>query len=155
MYDKVVAMLKDRGVEVEDIAQLVFLLQSKYKDITIVECTQSVLKVLAKREIQNAVITGVQLDKLAEKDMLEEPLLSIIKSDEPLYGIDEILALSITNVYGSIGFTNYGYLDKEKPGILEYLNRHSKGQVNTFLDDIVAGIAAAASARIAHKGEKL
>ncbi|EGD50017.1 phosphatidylglycerophosphatase A, partial [Thermoanaerobacter ethanolicus JW 200] len=62
-------------------------------------------------------MTGIALDKLAEKDMLEEPLLSILKKDEPLYGIDEILALSITNVYGSIGLTNFGYLDKVKPGI--------------------------------------
>ena len=51
--------------------------------------------------------------------MLSEPLQDIVKRDEGLYGIDEVIALSIVNVYGSIGFTNFGYIDKLKPGILE------------------------------------
>ena len=101
--------------------------------------------------MQNAVITGIQIDMLAEKEQLEEPLQSIIKTDEGLYGVDEILAFSIVNVYGSIGFTNYGYIDKIKPGILKYLNDKSSGQVNTFLDDIVGAIAAAAASRLAHR----
>jgi len=74
----------------------------------------------------------------------------MLYQDEGLYGIDEVISLSIVNVYGSIGFTNYGYIDKIKPGILEKLNNHENGQVNTFLDDIVGAIAAAASSRIAH-----
>ena len=57
--------------------------------------------------------------------MLSEPLQDIVKRDEGLYGIDEVIALSIVNVYGSIGFTNFGYIDKLKPGILEYLNDKS------------------------------
>jgi phosphatidylglycerophosphatase A len=101
--------------------------------------------------VQNAVITGIQIDKLAENGQLEEPLLSIIQTDEGLYGVDEILAFSIVNVYGSIGFTNYGYIDKIKPGILKYLNDKSSGKVNTFLDDIVGAIAAAAASRLAHR----
>ncbi len=52
-------------------------------------------------------------------------------------------------MYGSIGFTNYGFIDKQKPGILEKLNDKSYG-CNTFLDDIVGAIAAAASSRLAH-----
>ena len=60
-------------------------------------------------------MTGIQLDILAEKEALLEPLQEIVTSDEGLYGIDEIMALSIVNVYGSIGFTNYGYIDKVKP----------------------------------------
>ena len=78
------------------------------------------------------------------------PLQHIIEDDEGLYGIDEILALSIVNVYGTIGFTNYGYIDKVKPGILKELNSHDGVHVHTFLDDIVGAIAAAAS-RLAHK----
>ncbi|MBZ5798248.1 hypothetical protein K8353_50405, partial [Burkholderia contaminans] len=39
------------------------------------------------------------------------PLQDMIEHDEGLYGVDEILAFSIVNVYGSIGFTNYGYVD--------------------------------------------
>ena len=45
-------------------------------------------------------------------------LNDILSEDEPLYGVDEILALSIVSVYGSIGFTNYGYIDKVKPEFL-------------------------------------
>ncbi len=55
------------------------------------------------------------------------------------------------NVYGSIGFTNYGYIDKVKPGILEKLNDKTDGDCHTFLDDIVGAIAAAASSRLAHR----
>ncbi|MBP0725616.1 phosphatidylglycerophosphatase A [Bacillus sp. RG28] len=146
------ALLEQRGVRLEDIADLVYFLQSKYhENLTIDECLHNVRRVLTKREIQNAVVTGIQLDILAEKNLIEEPLLSIIKKDEGLYGIDETIALSIVNVYGSIGFTNYGYIDKLKPGILERLNDKSTGLVNTFLDDIVGAIAAAASSRLAHR----
>jgi len=93
---------------------------------------------------------------LAEKKMLEAPLQGIIESDESLYGVDEVLSFSIVNVYGSIGFTNYGYVDKLKPGILKKLNDKSSGSCHTFLDDIVGAIAAAASSRLAHsvRGEK-
>lgn len=149
--------LKERGVTIDDIAELVFYLQEKYHPgLKIEECKENIERVLEKREVQNAIITGIQLDRLAEKGMLDEPLQSIIKSDEGLYGVDEILAFSIVNVYGSIGFTNYGYVDKQKPGILEKLNDQSTGECHTFLDDIVGAIAAAASSRLAHsvKGEK-
>ncbi|PLR79401.1 phosphatidylglycerophosphatase A [Bacillus sp. V3-13] len=143
--------LHERGVEIQDIAELVFFLQEKYHpNLDINDCIQNVEKVLSKREVQNAILTGIQLDILAEKRMLEDPLQTIIQTDESLYGVDEILALSIINVYGSIGFTNYGYIDKEKPGILKHLNDKSKGKCNTFLDDIVGAIAAAASSRLAH-----
>src|SRR5699024_12138740 len=84
-----------------------------------------------------------ELDILAEKGLLSEPLQDIISRDEGLYGIDEVIALSIVNVYGSIGFTSYGYIDKQKPGILKKLNDHSDGDVNTFLVDIVGAIASA------------
>ncbi|MDP4085643.1 MAG: phosphatidylglycerophosphatase A [Bacillota bacterium] len=144
--------LKERGVDIKDIASLVFYLQQKYhQNLKIEDCVENVERVLSKREVQNAILTGIQLDMLAEKGLLEEPLQSIIKIDESLYGVDEILALSIVNVYGSIGFTNYGYIDKQKPGILERLNDKSTGECHTFLDDIVGAIAAAASSRLAHR----
>ncbi|WP_042353885.1 phosphatidylglycerophosphatase A family protein [Bacillus rubiinfantis] len=144
--------LKERGVRIEDIADLVYYLQNKYhKNLQMKDCLENVERVLSKREVQNAIITGIQLDRLAEKGMLEEPLQSIIATDESLYGVDEILAFSIVNVYGSIGFTNYGYIDKQKPGILARLNDKSTGECHTFLDDIVGAIAAAASSRLAHR----
>ncbi|RFU63787.1 phosphatidylglycerophosphatase A family protein [Peribacillus glennii] len=146
--------LGERGVTVQDIADLVMYLQKNYHDdLKMEDCIHNVERVLSKREVQNAIITGIQLDMLAEKKMLEEPLQTIIQVDEGLYGVDEILAFSIVNVYGSIGFTNYGYIDKQKPGILKYLNDKSTGMVHTFLDDIVGAIAAAASSRLAHRVE--
>ncbi|ACJ34774.1 phosphatidylglycerophosphatase A family protein [Anoxybacillus flavithermus] len=144
--------LANRGVTIEHIAELVYYLQSKYHpDLQMDECIHNVNRVIAKREVQNALFTGIQLDILAEKGLLEEPLQSFIAKDEGLYGVDEILALSIVNVYGSIGFTNYGYIDKQKPGILKQLNDKSSGYCHTFLDDIVGAIAAAASSRLAHR----
>ncbi|RSK28436.1 phosphatidylglycerophosphatase A [Bacillus sp. HMF5848] len=144
--------LIDRGVTTEDLAKLVYYLQEKYHpSLSMDDCRINVERVLSKREVQNAIITGIQLDILAEKGMLEEPLQSILSKDEGLYGVDEILALSIVNVYGSIGFTNYGYIDKQKPGILAELNDKSSGACHTFLDDIVGAIAAAASSRLAHR----
>ena len=147
--------LKERGGTIQDIAELVFYLQEKYhENLKIDDCIANVERVLSKREVQNAIITGIQLDILAEKKLLEEPLQNIIQTDESLYGVDEILALSIVNVYGSIGFTNYGYIDKQKPGILQHLNDKSTGECHTFLDDIVGAIAAAASSRLAHRAAR-
>ncbi|MGD9677488.1 MAG: phosphatidylglycerophosphatase A [Vulcanibacillus sp.] len=151
LYLKTIKLLNDRGVTTNDIAKLVNQLQHEYfPDITEEECEFQVNKVLQKREVQNAVITGIELDILAEKKLLRSPLLEMLIHDDSLYGIDEIISLSIVNVYGSIGFTNYGYIDKLKPGIIGELNKHHNGQVNTFLDDVVGAIAAASSSRIAH-----
>ncbi|MBP3038643.1 phosphatidylglycerophosphatase A [Bacillaceae bacterium Marseille-Q3522] len=148
--------LQIRGVELEKIAELVFSLQKKYhKDLNMQDCIGHIEKVLSKREVQNAILTGIQLDILAEKGMLEEPLQSMVDTDEGLYGVDEILALSILNVYGSIGLTNYGYIDKLKPGILAVLNDKTSGKCHTFLDDIVGAIAAAASSRLAHRANNV
>ncbi len=146
------ALLEERGVPVIEIAKLVYFLQEKYiPELTLEECMESVEAVLKKREVQNTILTGIQLDVLAEQNKLLTPLQEIVAKDEGLYGIDEIMALSIVNVYGSIGFTNYGYIDKVKPGILAMLNSHEGPQVHTFLDDIVGAMAAAAASRIAHQ----
>ncbi|WP_086349843.1 phosphatidylglycerophosphatase A family protein [Candidatus Enterococcus clewellii] len=145
------ALLKQRGVEIKDIAELVMFLQEKYVDqLDMDTCIENVEAVLTKREVHNTIITGIQLDILAEEGKLLQPLQQILSDDEGLYGIDEILALSIVNVYGSIGFTNYGYIDKVKPGILAELNSHDGKSVHTFLDDIVGAIAASAASRLAH-----
>src|SRR5690625_1103613 len=141
----------ERGVTIDDKDKLVYYLQTQYHtELRIEECANNGNQVLKKREVQHGILTGIQLDVLAEEKKLVEPLQTTIETDESLYGIDEIIAFSIVNVYGSIGFTNYGYIDKQKPGILEKLNDKSSGEVNTFLDDIVGAIAAAASSRLAH-----
>jgi phosphatidylglycerophosphatase A len=151
MTEMTIDMLRRRGVELGDIGDLVMELQKKYyPDLTKEICVENVNAVLKKRESIHAILTGIALDEIAEKKGLPEPLQSIVESDAGLFGIDEIIPLSIVNVYGSIGLTNYGYLDKEKIGILKVLDEMKDGHVHTFLDDLVAAIAAAAASRIAH-----
>ncbi|CCV63975.1 Phosphatidylglycerophosphatase A [Alteracholeplasma palmae J233] len=153
-YDVIVKRLKSRGVELEDIAVITYDLQSKYiKGLKKETCLEHVKRVIMKREVQHAVLTGIELDVLAEENKLSEPLSTLLLNDYGLYGIDEILALSIVNVYGSIGLTNFGYVDKVKPGIIGKLDSKNEGKVvcNTFLDDIVGAIAAAAASSVAHR----
>ncbi|KRK70305.1 phosphatidylglycerophosphatase A [Lacticaseibacillus nasuensis] len=150
------ALLTERGVSIPAIAELVLFLQAKFiPGLDEATAEESVRIVLRKREVQNAVMTGIALDKAAEAGSLEPPLQNIIAEDEGLYGVDEILAFAIVNVYGSIGFTNYGYIDRVKPGILAKLNAHEPGIIHTFLDDIVGAIAAAAASRLAHAHPEL
>ncbi|MCK8815749.1 phosphatidylglycerophosphatase A [Natroniella sulfidigena] len=152
MKELIVKRLEQRGVSIREIADLVYKLQSPYDDtITMDKCIDSVDQVLNKREVQYTLLTGIALDKLTEQGAVEEPLASIIERDEPLYGVDESLALAIANIYGTIGFTSFGYLDKNKIGVMKKLDTIKGEQVNTFIDDLVAGIAAAAAARIAHQ----
>lgn len=147
----VIKKLEERGVKIEDIAKIVLELQIQYNPtLTLEECIFNVERVLDKREVLHAVLVAIELDVLAEKGQLSYPLQYIVETDEGLFGIDEVIALSIVNIYGSIGLTSYGYVDKAKTGIVKKLD--SKGEkVNTFLDDIVGAIAAAASSRVAHR----
>ncbi|MEW6049441.1 MAG: phosphatidylglycerophosphatase A, partial [Bacillota bacterium] len=152
MREQVIEWLRSRGVELEDIARVVLEIQKpRLPEITLAECLESVERVIDKREAQFAILTGIALDVLAEQGQLPDPLRTAVREDSPLYGIDEVLALAITNLYGSVGLTAFGYLDKRKPGIIGQLNRHRDGAVHTFLDDLVAGVAAAAAARVAHR----
>ncbi|CAK7067484.1 phosphatidylglycerophosphatase A [Tissierella carlieri] len=151
LHEMTIEMLERRGVTLEDIGELVLFLQGKYyPDLTLEVCIENIKAVLTKREIIHAILTGIALDEIAEKKLLPEPLQTIVESDEGLYGIDEIIPLSIVNVYGTIGLTNYGYLDKEKIGIIKKIDGMKGIAVHTFLDDLVAAIAAATASRIAH-----
>lgn len=144
-------LLERRGVTIRDIAEIVFELQKKHiPNLTLEMCDESVATVLRKREVQYAVITGIELDIAAENGHLGEIITDTLMSDTGLYGIDEILALSIVNVYGSIGLTNFGYVDKLKLGIVKKLDSIKGSHCNTFIDDIVGALAAAAAARTAH-----
>lgn len=146
--------LEDRGVHGRDIAQLVLDLQRSFvPGLTLDMCEESVAAVLEKREVFNALVTGIALDMLAERGLLPQPLQRMVFEDDHLYGIDEVMALSIVNIYGTIGLTNFGYLDKVKPGVVGRCdhNGHDKGRCNTYLDDLVSAVAAAAASRIAHR----
>lgn len=144
--------LKRRGVKVEDIAEIVYEMQLPYNEgLKIEQCIHSVERVLRKREVQHSVLVGIELDELAEKKMLSQPLQTIIETDEGLFGVDETLALSSVLTYGSIALTTFGHLDKNKVGIIKRLDSKVGNGVHTFLDDLVGSIAACAASRIAHK----
>ncbi|MBD8500192.1 phosphatidylglycerophosphatase A [Paenibacillus arenosi] len=150
-YTMAVSWLEQRGVKLEAIAEIVYKLQKPYNALLELEqCLDSVKSVLHKREVQYTLMTGIAMDMMAERKQWPEPLQSMLEADESLYGVDETLALGITSMFGMIGLTSFGYLDKNKLGILGQLNNDHSG-IHVFLDDLVAGLAAAASARIAHQ----
>lgn len=147
-----IAALARRNVTIEDIAEIVFEMQKSYNDgLRMEHCVESVQSVLKKREVQHALLVGIELDELAEKKMLSEPLQTIVESDEGLFGVDETIALGSVFTYGSIAVTTFGHLDKQKIGIIEKLDTKLGLGVNTFLDDLVGSIAASAASRIAHR----
>lgn len=151
VYEKTLQLLTERGVTIPAIAEIVYEMQSPYnKELTMAECIESVEKVLQKREVQHAILVGIELDKLAEQGMLSEPLQTIVETDEGLFGVDETLALGAVLGYGSIAVTTFGHLDKNKVGIIKQLDTKRGKGVHTFLDDLVASIAASASGRLAH-----
>jgi len=152
MYEKCVDYLRMRGVTLDDIADCVLFLQRDYHPyITKNICMQAIKEVLHKREVQHAILTGICMDIAAENHHLKDAQLEqILMKDSSLYGIDEVLAYGICNLYGSIALTNYGYIDKCKPGIIQKLNEDHELQCNTFLDDIIGAIAAASAGKLAH-----
>lgn len=154
-FSVIVDRLEKRGVKLTDIAQVTYDLQKKYvATLTMETCMDHVVRVLMKREVQHAILTGIEIDRLAEEGLISEPLSTILLSDYGLYGVDEILALSIVNVYGSIGLTNFGFVDKTKPGIIGELDNkkgESKKVCNTFIDDLVGAVAASAASSVAHR----
>jgi phosphatidylglycerophosphatase A len=144
--------LATRGVKIEDIAEIVYAMQLPYyPNLQMHQCIDSVERVLEKREAQHALLVGIELDELAEKGMLSEPLQTLVTQDEGLFGCDETLALGSVLSYGSIAVTTFGHLDKHKVGIIKRLDTKTGQSVHTFLDDLIASVAASASSRLAHR----
>lgn len=154
MYSKSLELLEERGVTLADIVDIVKFLQRDYvDDIDTLDIKKIVMEVLEKREVQYALVTGIMVDKQVESGNFgDKDLQEVIMHDQGLYGIDEVLAYGICNLYGSIALTNFGYVDKVKPGIIGILNDHRPGECHTFLDDLVGAIAAAAAGKLAHSG---
>jgi len=149
-----IALLQSRGVSLDEIVDCVYFLQQEYhQNLDKKVLMESVLSVLDKREVQFALMTAIELDVLAEKRRFENKNLeAVIARDEGLFGTDEVLAYSICNLYGSIALTNFGFIDKQKYGVVARLNEEGKQglKCHTFLDDMVGAIAAAAASRFAH-----
>lgn len=155
--DEMLAMnietLKNRGVSLDDIAEIAFHQQSKWKDdISYQDCFESVEKILSLRDVFHILQLGAEIDRLTEEKLIQGPMQQILATDLGMFGIDELFGLELAGMYGTIGKTNFGDIDVNKPGIVAKLNSDGKEgneACHTFLDDIVGAIAAAASTRVA------
>lgn len=150
-YDFVVGTLKARGVDLHQLSDIAYDLQHEFEPrITREECYEELINVLHKRELLNNAMVGLELDRLAQANQIKEPLLSIIKNDAGVFGVDEVLALATAEIYGTIGATNFGYLDRVKYGIIKRFDT-DPDHVNTFIDDLLGAIVAALCGKMAHK----
>lgn len=144
--------LLERGVSIDDITIIAYNQQKRYyENVDYAVCKESVEKILSLRDIFHLLQLGAEIDRLAEEGLFKGPIQDIIRYDLGVFGVDEIFGLDIARLYGAIGQTNFGDIDVNKPGIVAKLNEDGKGDkesCNTFLDDIVGAIAAAASTRV-------
>jgi phosphatidylglycerophosphatase A len=145
-------LLKSRGVELEDIVSILDHLQRPYNpDMERQLCVDNVLAVLRKQQTFHAIQLAIKMDTAVEAGECSEQYNHTVGHDEGLFGVDESVATAIPLMYGTIAITNFGFLDKAKIGIIADLDSdHTEGICNTFIDDIVCGIAAAACGRLAH-----
>lgn len=149
-FNFVVGRLKERGVSLDDLVDVIYDSQKDFEpELTKERCHKYLIDALHKRELLNNAMVMLELDRLTEMGEVDEPLSSIIKNDVGVFGVDETLALQIANIYGTIGTTNFGYFDRVKKGIIAKYDRDPK-HVNTFIDDLLAAIVAAVCGKIAH-----
>ncbi|MFR0543569.1 phosphatidylglycerophosphatase A [Limosilactobacillus reuteri] len=154
LYDWVLNELHKRNINNETIGEIAYNMQHQYlPHLTVEDFGAQLDEVLKKREVLNILATGFALDNLANEGLLPEPLQTIVKEDAGVYGVDETISLALSQLYGSIAVTNYGYEDKKKLGIAAKLD-NSNGQVNTFADDLALALASAVIGRCGH-GSKL
>lgn len=150
-YNYVVKELESKGVTTRKIAEIAYDLEHNFlPDYTLEDYEREVISVLHKREVLNNAMVALNLDNLANQNLLSQPLQEIVEQDSGVFGVDETLATQIANIFGSIGVTNYGFVDRTKPRIIGKLDNR-EGVVNTFIDDIVGGIASAVAGKLAHK----
>ncbi|MGD9605220.1 MAG: phosphatidylglycerophosphatase A [Bacilli bacterium] len=143
--------LLERGVKIEDIAEIAFRQQGRYnKNIQMKTCIESVEKILSYRDIFHLVQLSIEIDRMTEEGLFRSPIQDIMRADLGMFGVDEIFGLNIASMYGVIGQTNFGDIDVNKPGIVKQLNDDGKSErCHTFLDDVVGALGAAASTRVA------
>lgn len=151
-FEFVVSRLESLGVTIADIADIAYQQQHRFGTIplTQAEYVPVVEHVMHKRELLNNAMVMLELDRLANEQRLDSPLQEIIANDSAVFGVDETLALQIANLYGSIGVTNFGFVDYQKTGIIKYLDANPD-RVNTFADDLVGAIAAAVCGKLVHE----
>ena len=152
MLELNIETLKERTVTVEEIAEVAFRQQARWNpDISMKEVINSVEKILSLRDVFHLLQLGAEIDRLTDEKLIKGPIYDILKVDLGMFGIDELFGLELAGLYGTIGKTNFGDIDVNKPLVVNRLNEDGKtgGMCHTFLDDIVGAIAAAASTRVA------
>lgn len=154
LYDWVLNELNKRNINNKTIGEIAYQLQHQFlPHLTVEDFGSQLDEILKKREVLNIIATGLTLDNLANEGLLPEPLQTIVQDDLGVYGVDESMALSLSQMYGSIAVTNYGYADRLKIGVAADLD-NSQGKVNTFADDLALALASAVIGRCGH-GSKL
>lgn len=140
------------GITQENVSELAYQEQKGYlPDVPISEYEDAFNSVLEKREIQHMLITGFNLDVLAEQGQLLGPLQAVVSEDRGTYGVDETL-IQTAQLYGTISVSNAYMLDKTKPGIIGKLNE--KGPYcNTFADDMVCVLVGCIVGKVAHDND--
>lgn len=150
-FNYVCGELEKLGVTFESVAEIAYEMQKKHEpDITIKELMDEAENVMHKRDFLNAAMVALTLDKAANEKTLPSPLQEIVENDTGVFGVDETLAISVSQLFGTIGVSNYGFIDIAKIGVIKELDE-DKSRVTTFVDDIVGAWASAVSAKIAHK----
>ena len=125
--------LLERGVTIEDIAEIAFMQQARYnKNISMRVCIESVEKILSYRDIFHLVQLSIEIDRLAEEGGFRSPIQEIIRADLGMFGIDEVFGLTIAQLYGTIGQTNFGDIDGA-PGIIKGSTKMGRGDCCHFL----------------------
>lgn len=151
--DYINSRFEELGISRLELAQEVLKEQTRHNPwMTLEDAYEAVEAVIRKREMQHALVTALTIDELADKKMLSEPMQSIIADDNPLYGIDETIALGTAGLFGTIAVTNFGFLDREKTDLAKKLNDEQKagGHITTMTDDLVSLIIASAEGKVAH-----
>ncbi|ARQ94545.1 hypothetical protein pwc_11 [Weissella phage PWc] len=156
-------VLREWGVSIEDIAPLVMENQGKYiLNLTNDRITHSLNKILSRTRVRHAIDLADALDELSRTidigygenvyvsldDVMYQATASDIEKDAGVFGLDETIALSICT--SELSRTNFGYIDKTKPGIIAKLN-YVEG--NTFKDDIIAALVAETADQLALREE--
>lgn len=149
LYNYVINTLNAKGVTMTNIAEQAYRMQKRfYPELTVDDYAKQVPKVLKKRDVLNILAVGLALDEVATKKQLPQPLQEIVEHDAGIFGVDELLALCIAQMFGGLSISNTFYMDIAKQGIAKELD-HAPG-VNVFIDDLISALAGAVIARNGH-----
>ena len=143
--------LEDRGVPFDRIVEVFQklldedrsdLIRKGYNpDISKEQAARYLSIAFENRDLLQSALVGIELDFRAERGELREPLLSMIRADEPLMPVDETILIGALDRDAQLEF---GHQDTHKVGIVKELDQ-AKNRVHTFMDDIVGAFVAQAS----------